>query len=141
MSSNDEVLARTAARAENTWVFDHPDGHCIVLAHPGQPKPPTDPKFLRENFGIMPAHTHLVRRLSESPHRPLTEAEKAVERAGNRQSRIDELKAELSRLMAAEGVEADRAASEDLDGEGDGDGEHPAVAPAGRAAKSRSAAE
>jgi hypothetical protein len=71
-------------RAQKTLVFDHPDGSTIILRHPGGqdlPDPREDPKFYRDNFGILPEHRPFIVPLSESRQRPLTEEEKDAERA------------------------------------------------------------
>ena len=90
---------RLAERAAATWVADLADGHTtIVIAHPGV-EPNRDPKFLRENFGINPAVTPIIR-LSESRQAPLTHEEKVAERA-EIQARDDALAAEAAEAVAA----------------------------------------
>jgi hypothetical protein len=72
---------RWATHAENTLVVDLPDGHTtIVVAHPGQTLD-RDPKFLRENFGIVDQSITPIIRLSESRSRPLSHEEKVAARA------------------------------------------------------------
>lgn len=134
-----DVVNREIDRAKGTWIFEHPDhDHYVVLSHPGQPAPKVEPTFLRENFGIMPQHAnrqHIKLLVDSDRHRPRPLDEIALERAGGRRERIQELRAELARLLAEEGVEADEHPSA-----GDPDAEpEPEVPPV--TGKGRSAAK
>ena len=108
-----EVIEAARKRAEQTTIFEHPAGFAIILAHPGQ-ELNRDPKALRENFGIMPEHLDRVKLMSESDeHRPLTEAEKALIRAGDVDARIAELEKELEELKASKASAGGRARKAD----------------------------
>jgi hypothetical protein len=87
-------------RAEQTIVFEHPapPGHpdderanlnrpVTILAQPGQ-QLNRDPEFLRKNFGILPEHARFITTLAKSRARPLTDDEKAVERAAEAKANV-----------------------------------------------------
>ena len=93
--------------AEQTMVFEHPDtGICTVVAHPGQPLN-LDPTHLRREHGIAAQHVHLIRPLSETSHRPLTDDQKAAERgeltSDQKDERIRQLEADLEAATAPKG--------------------------------------
>lgn len=95
-----EVLKRAHERAKHTRVFEHPEtGVVTVIAHPGQTAN-EDPTYLRQNHGIVAAHLHGVKWLSETSQAPRLAAEKLADFEDPRDKEIRELRAQVEALTA-----------------------------------------
>ena len=70
---------------EKTMVFDHPNGTSFVISHDGTVP---DSETLLNRFGVAAEHRDLIVPFGKSRQRPLSDEEKAAERAAEAKANV-----------------------------------------------------